>query len=120
MMEGNQSSSSQPEAGTVLFRLLKEVAAAAPKWLPLVITIFFLFGYDACRMRHKVLIDNIVVPPILESQGYTSQVILDRVRNEIEQIQREAKTNDPNKVELASSETELPDFALPMTSLASS
>jgi tetratricopeptide (TPR) repeat protein len=104
-----------------LLAVLKEVAAAASKWAFLAIFILLACKvlYDANRIRHEVLIDNIVVPKVFEEQGYTSQVILDRVRNEIEQIQREAQTNDPNKVELAAaSEVELPDITLPMAGLS--
>lgn len=112
----------------LLPRPLREFAAAAPRWFIViiiscvsVITIFFIVRivHDARRMGHEVLIDNIVVPKEFEDRGYTSPVILDLVRDNIELIQGQAQTHDAAKVELAAaSEAELPDIVFPKTSLS--
>ena len=125
-MDGDQSTLKR------LLTVLKEIAAAVPQWLlavlkavaaaPIVASAFVLLCViviHAYHMRHQLLLDNIAVPKVFEDQGYTSQVMLDLVRDNIEQIQRVAQTEDPNRVELASaSAAALPDITLPMTSLS--
>jgi tetratricopeptide (TPR) repeat protein len=95
------------------------VAAVAKR--PLVIFVWCFLGFaiiDAFSLRNVVVIDSIVVPKALQDRGYTSQAVGDRIRNEIDNLERDTKTPTRKENFAAASDSELPDIQVPMTGIS--
>jgi tetratricopeptide (TPR) repeat protein len=112
-------------------RLVESAWKRSRKWLASALTflvkrpiIIFVWGFlglviiEAISLRNVVVIDTIVVPKALEDRGYTSQAVGDRIRNEIDILERDTKTPTKKENFAAAGDSQIPDIEVPMTGIS--